>query len=122
MAAVTPSQACRSCGACCTVQDRGVVAWVSGDEAERLRQLGRHLVRRENLGRALGEADGLATDDRGRCLSLRGAVGIRVRCAVYDDRPEVCRRFQPGGVGCEGYRMDAGLPEFRTVIGLGSAT
>jgi Fe-S-cluster containining protein len=47
--------------------------------------------------------------DGGRCVALRGAVGRRVRCAVYRDRPSPCRRVQPGDELCRRYRIAQGL-------------
>jgi len=35
-----------------------------------------------------------------RSLYLRGVPLKNTRCAVYEDRPSVCRGFKPGGAGC----------------------
>ncbi|MCF8090896.1 MAG: YkgJ family cysteine cluster protein [Desulfotignum sp.] len=29
-----------------------------------------------------------------RCAALKGVVGTRVACTIYDDRPAICRNFQ----------------------------
>ena len=34
------------------------------------------------------------------CVYLRGVPLKNTRCAVYEDRPSVCRGFKPGGAGC----------------------
>ncbi len=35
-----------------------------------------------------------------RCAQLRGRVGRDVSCAVYKNRPTVCRQFRPGSGEC----------------------
>lgn len=36
----------------------------------------------------------------GSCIAL-----VDDRCSIYDRRPDVCRRFAPGGRACERMRM-----------------
>jgi Fe-S-cluster containining protein len=45
----------------------------------------------------------------GRCIALRGALGHRVECTIYRDRPTPCRRVQPGDPRCLRYRAEHGL-------------
>jgi len=51
-----------------------------------------------------------------RCTALRGAVGQRVRCAVYPRRPSVCRAFAASwehgspNERCDRARARHGLP------------
>jgi Fe-S-cluster containining protein len=35
-----------------------------------------------------------------RCSALQGEVGVTVSCAIYRDRPEVCRSCEPGDDAC----------------------
>lgn len=30
-----------------------------------------------------------------RCVALRGEIGVAVRCAIYEFRPQACREFAP---------------------------
>lgn len=51
-------------------------------------------------------ADGLhvmARDEFGWCVAVDPAGG---GCSIYESRPEVCRRFTMGGVGCRAVRED----------------
>jgi Fe-S-cluster containining protein len=43
------------------------------------------------------------------CTGLRGIVGQRCWCSIYDARPDACRKFKPGGEGCLGARREIGL-------------
>lgn len=49
----------------------------------------------------------------GRCGNLETVDGQQV-CAVYDERPEVCRSFEEGGNDCLQVRLESGVdkPEF----------
>lgn len=46
----------------------------------------------------------------GRCSALQGMPGVCVSCRIYDQRPSVCRSFQPGQTLCVYLRRRAGLP------------
>jgi hypothetical protein len=43
------------------------------------------------------------------CVALRGAVGQRVSCAIYERRPAECRRLVAGSRECKKARRQAGL-------------
>lgn len=45
-----------------------------------------------------------------RCSALAGTVGVATTCAVYADRPDVCRECQPGDDACGIARKAHGLP------------
>jgi Fe-S-cluster containining protein len=53
---------------------------------------------------------------RPRCVALEGAVGEHVRCAIYPQRPSICRQVQPAWEAgqpnpqCERARRMHGLP------------
>lgn len=91
---------CRSCGACCACdqfmtievsdydrtprQYTGFIPGIWTNEITGQKQHGLRLMRRHDA----------------RCIALRGKVGQQVGCAIYDKRPAVCQRFEPGGEKC----------------------
>ncbi|HET6584767.1 MAG TPA: YkgJ family cysteine cluster protein [Nannocystaceae bacterium] len=101
---------CRTCGACCCngAENRreGVDEWVEvgGDETIAKQHRGAALVVR-NAGGVLH----MRLVDGGRCIALRGSIGRRVSCSIYDVRPRPCRRVQAGDASCLRARADAGL-------------
>lgn len=108
---VDPLPPCTSCGACCsTVYDDWTVADIQPQDAERLgpRRLKLYAV---DTGRDEPSWATQAVERDGRivCRALRGTVGRRVSCRVYDDRPDVCRAFPRGSKGCLSARREAGL-------------
>ena len=48
-----------------------------------------------------------------RCSALVGEIGSRAQCSVYDNRPLVCREFQPGSEDCimvrRQFKLDPGF-------------
>jgi len=40
------------------------------------------------------------------CSALSGSLMHRVRCIIYEERPDVCREFVPGGPACLAARED----------------
>jgi Fe-S-cluster containining protein len=97
---------CRSCGACCVNLPDNRAAefpwWVEIEDGDAA--LADKLVVRDGAG-----VPHLRLVDGGRCVGLRGAVGRRVRCALYRDRPSPCRRVQPGDELCRRYRAAHGV-------------
>lgn len=51
----------------------------------------------------------------GRCVALRGKVGKKVSCAIYEDRPETCREFEPGSERCLEVRRKVGIRQLPMV-------
>ena len=99
---------CTRCGACCTNPDENR-AETFVDYVEVLPQDA--LLRRRDLVRRLVvyNVDGLPhlrLDTDGRCLALRGTVGRRVRCTIYDQRPAACRKVEPGSERCLAHRRE----------------
>jgi Fe-S-cluster containining protein len=45
-----------------------------------------------------------------RCSALVGKLGSRAQCSVYQNRPLVCREFQPGSEDCLTVRRSFDLP------------
>lgn len=40
------------------------------------------------------------SDPRGRCVALKGRVGCKVACSIYETRPSGCVDFEPGSEKC----------------------
>lgn len=102
---------CTTCGACCIDwETSGVVPELEEDDVARLSDhYRRHHLRwfMSAPGLASKEVDGVT-----QCVALRGRVGQRVRCFIYNNRPHVCRCFKPGSEYCRDSRrdlIDAGL-------------
>jgi Fe-S-cluster containining protein len=102
---------CKSCGACCCNPDEnrreGFVDYVEVSAREPMRD---HpdLMRRYVVYNADAAAH-LRMDASGKCLALRGPVGRRVSCVIYEHRPVGCRRVQPGTARCLQYRIERGV-------------
>ena len=97
---------CRACGACCRNPPENVAeGFRDYVEVERDDVIARKpdLMRRYAVVNAEGVPH-LRLDPAGRCLALKGALGKRVRCAIYHDRPSPCRRVQAGSELCLRYR------------------
>lgn len=103
--AAAPAFDCRTCGACCAPQrnDAVYVGVTAADIARMTR-----LWRERNVAR---EAILTKLDPVGRCVcvALRGTVGQRVSCTIYDRRPQECRSFTAGSKECIAARRQAGL-------------
>jgi Fe-S-cluster containining protein len=86
---------CQDCGACC----KGFTVDVeSRDEG-----VPPKMIKEDRLfGPVMRERDG-------QCIALSGKVGERVRCRIYEDRPQVCRDFSPGCLLCHKARELSGL-------------
>jgi Fe-S-cluster containining protein len=108
---VNPEPDCTTCGACCVNplenEAEGFRTWVEVAPGE-------PLLKRKDLVRKLVvvDADGgrhLRLDRDGRCLALQGALGRRVSCRIYAQRPKPCRRVQAGDPDCLRYRAERGI-------------
>ena len=42
----------------------------------------------------------LMKTENNRCVALDGEVGSKVKCSVYNCRPQACRLFEPGSELC----------------------
>jgi hypothetical protein len=101
---------CQHCGACCHNSAEnlreGSRDWIEVDSDETL-------VRRRRAAALLvrGADDRLHMKlvDGGRCIALRGSIGARVTCSIYDVRPRPCRRVQPGDPDCMRARAERGV-------------
>ncbi len=90
---------CNSCGACCSYSADWPRFTTEDDDA-----LGR--LPREYIDRSLS---GMRCDGT-RCSALAGEVGVSTSCAVYADRPDVCRACDVGDDACRMARIKHGLP------------
>jgi len=90
---------CRSCGACCAHSE----TWprFTLESAAELDAIAPALVRADGGGmRCIGN----------RCAALTGEVGVSTGCAIYADRPLVCRDCLPASEECRVARNGIGLP------------
>jgi len=90
---------CQTCGACCSYSSEWPRFTTESDEE--IARLPRMLIDDE-AGRMHCHGD--------RCAALEGEVGISTSCAVYEDRPVVCRACEPGDDACSIARAYFGLP------------
>ena len=104
---------CRTCGACCVADydDVGYVH-VNEEDFDRLTEKEqRRLVHEEASEERLLVFRTLktASDKCGncRCAALRGTVGLRVSCTIYERRPQACVRFAAGSMQCLEARKQA---------------
>src|SRR5690242_10088315 len=102
--ACLPIGACNSCGACCSYsRDWPRFTMENEDDLSRIPS---ELVDDTLNGmRCHGE----------RCAALVGEVGVKTRCVIYGQRPDVCRACEPGDAACRIARDSFGLPRLRTL-------
>ncbi len=87
---------CQVCGACCFSNSERAIR-VSGGDHARLDELAEELsvfVGNQCFMRLAGE----------RCAALERGPEGRLRCAIYEQRPEVCRRLERGSDECRAER------------------
>jgi uncharacterized protein len=95
---------CLTCGACCTNpaenRQEGFRDWVEIEPRDVIlrRRAAQRLVVYNQAGVPHLRLDG------DRCAALRGKLGQRVFCAIYEIRPRACRRVEPGSDRCRQYR------------------
>ncbi len=89
---------CAKCGACCEGLDVDLV-WsdqsVPEDMTERTTDNIDLFKMRQNKD--------------GSCVALCGNIGKSVSCSIYENRPSVCREFEPGNLQCQQSRRFIGL-------------
>ena len=113
---------CRSCGACCiakigrpesAAQSSGWADCTVIDVARLSRAVRTKLVSVTHgpvRTRAVAATPTRQTEGFGSiCAFLRGTPGHRVSCRIYENRPEVCRWFEPGSDDCRSARARIGL-------------
>ncbi len=102
---------CVACGACCVNPDenrREGYVWfveVRGTKLLEKKELAKPLV--------VFDPDGVPhlrlDPGTGRCVALRGKLGRKVSCAIYDYRPKGCRMVEPGDRRCLAARAERGI-------------
>lgn len=95
---------CTACGACC--YGRRDYVQVFADDAARLGEarlaelvalpVGEHPA---SVGRP-AEPQRFMKMTQGHCTALRSPTDDQFLCAVYEDRPFLCRAFEPGSGSC----------------------
>lgn len=103
---------CQRCGACCCNPSEnraeGYRDYVPVEPGSRLlRRL--QLLGRYTVLNGRGERHLKIVGAEERCAALEGALGRRVRCAVYLDRPAACRKVEAGSARCLQYRAERGI-------------
>jgi Fe-S-cluster containining protein len=93
---------CVDCGACCAYSE----TWPEFEEADDLDGVPEHMCDCD-MGRMKCDGD--------RCVALIGIIGESVRCAIYESRPGVCRRFEAGAQACTQVRHYFDLPPLVTM-------
>jgi len=90
---------CQACGACCAVEaSSGVHARLDEEDAKAIPIGFQSLIVETDRGKFLG----VKTSGNGVevCTALKGSIGNQCRCIIYDQRPMVCRLFEPGSSEC----------------------
>lgn len=93
------SSPCNACGACCSTSPESPRFTIESEPE--IRRIPQAFVNDESSGMRC---------DGARCAALRGEVGVRTSCAVYEDRPDVCRTCVPGDSACAIARSRFRLP------------
>ena len=81
---------CLACGACCAFY-RASFYWAEGDDVSE-NGVPVALTEKMNDFRRMMRGTGSA---RPWCVALKGVIGKRVHCAIYEQRASVCRQFEP---------------------------
>lgn len=89
---------CQTCGACCAYSAEWPRATLESEE-ELARIPARFFDLKSGRMRCTGE----------RCSALVGTVGEATACAIYAQRPLVCRDCEPGDEACAIARSHFGL-------------
>ena len=102
---------CQECGACC----RALPTWEGPNIYVRLNRYDLDQLTSEEQKNYVvefqdeyGAVAAIGMIDR-RCSALKGEIGCSVSCDVYENRPDICREFQPGSEQCLRARDEAGL-------------
>ena len=97
---------CRTCAACCAAELKlPFYVGLEPIDAERLSPRWRE----RNTARA-SILTKLDSTGRCVCVALRGTVGRRASCSIYQRRPDACRELLAGSRDCLRAREQAGLP------------
>ena len=81
---------CLDCGACC-INFRVSFYWAEADDVLEGGVPVSKTLKVDNFRRAMR----WTSSHKRRCIALRGKPGRKVQCIIYDQRPSVCRNFEP---------------------------
>jgi len=97
---------CRKCGACCVGEyaDHYHAICSPSDVVRMSRKARKRLVTSSFRDVHPGQEGYAKTDGEARCVFLRGTVGSRCSCRIYETRPKVCRDFKAGARICADVR------------------
>lgn len=96
---------CRTCGACCS-PERSDALYVGLTKLDLARLTHRWRSRNTAQDAILTKLDPVG---HCVCVALRGTIGHQVSCAIYERRPDECRRLTAGSRDCLSARRQAGL-------------
>lgn len=101
---------CQACGACCVSleTESDGIATVTDEDLARMSPRTRRLHVLQENGRSpetktkmLAQRSGLAAGLRVcACSAFSGNLFVKTSCSIYEERPAVCRTFEPGSVRC----------------------
>jgi Fe-S-cluster containining protein len=107
-----PDFDCVSCGACCCNRDQNreidYDEYVEVLPRDRLRKKP-ELLAKLTFTNDKGEVHMRLVGVNQRCCALTGRLGESVSCSIYDLRPAVCRRVEPGDDECRKARVERGI-------------
>lgn len=92
---------CMKCGACCAYWHNIPVREKEVKDIDKRLKIYLKPSPLEPRGLSMKSVEGTK-----RCVGLEGIVGQSVKCSIYDIRPPVCRRFEPGSDLCKKVRFD----------------
>ncbi len=114
--ALTSEYDCQSCGACCShffdedLSDlelpgiRGKGLLIANKDVSKIpaKLVVIDIIRLHNTKATLQESwlRGKRVIGRWQCRALKGTIGEKCSCSIYDVRPRLCREFEPGSEGC----------------------
>jgi Fe-S-cluster containining protein len=90
--------------------DGTAYVYLDPEETRRMRRLGLLVVNATLGARCLGAAPHKGAGRRPACVAFAGELGRQCSCAIYEDRPAVCREFEVGSQLCRDAREQARLP------------
>ena len=97
---------CQACGACCATFD----VWLMESDLDRFERSPNLLhLTVIHPGAAAGQWRFMRRNEKtGQCAALEG--GLRsCRCTIYEQRPTLCREFEPGSEDCLEARRKYGI-------------
>ncbi|MCW5961714.1 MAG: YkgJ family cysteine cluster protein [Pyrinomonadaceae bacterium] len=112
---ITPPDApvpdCMSCGACCAA-----FVYVSTAPGNDLADADCWKIVKNGRKRTI-TVDRLIRRRRSdkSCVALEGRLGEQVSCRIYNERPQMCRKFEAGSDRCHAVRRAYGFEPFLTL-------